>query len=96
MGKQKPKPLVFVYDEDKLGIMAKEYRLSQERLGAIGFIPQAWRVTQMSTTAQAFGAQAEQCERCGRQLAAGDWPWCKGSPEDHARPHYGWHFAAKD
>lgn len=25
------------------------------------------------------------CERCGSWYAAGDWPWCKGNPEDHYR-----------
>jgi hypothetical protein len=25
------------------------------------------------------------CERCGATLHPGDWPWCRGNPEDHIR-----------
>lgn len=27
----------------------------------------------------------EPCMNCGGFIIAGDWPWCKGNPEDHAR-----------
>lgn len=26
------------------------------------------------------------CDRCGRGLFPGDWPWCKNNPDDHTRP----------
>jgi hypothetical protein len=25
------------------------------------------------------------CERCGGVIFEGEWPWCKGRPEDHER-----------
>lgn len=37
------------------------------------------------------------CPKCQSAVRVGDWPagWCRGKREDHARPHYGWHFALK-
>jgi len=29
--------------------------------------------------------EGAKCERCGCRIFAGDWPWCKGNPEDHER-----------
>lgn len=28
---------------------------------------------------------ATRCERCRAFMAPGDWPFCKGNPEDHRR-----------
>lgn len=37
----------------------------------------------------AFGTWPERkttvCEKCGRRLEAGDWPWCSGSAAQHER-----------
>ena len=35
------------------------------------------------------------CEKCGKALAVGEWPWCRGSQRDHApkeQINYAWAF----
>lgn len=26
---------------------------------------------------------AEVCDKCGKEISVGDWPWCKGAQSDH-------------
>jgi hypothetical protein len=36
------------------------------------------------------------CERCGRVLKPGDWPYCNDHPGDHdGAIHYGWTWGGK-
>jgi hypothetical protein len=30
-------------------------------------------------------SKMEKCEVCGGGVEAGDWPFCKGNPQDHVR-----------
>lgn len=33
------------------------------------------------------------CDNCGKELQTGDWPFCKGNPEDHTQQ---WHYGFKE
>ena len=38
----------------------------------------------------------DRCPVCGHEWRIGDYPFCQGRPEDHANPHYGWHWSKRD
>lgn len=57
--------------------------------GSVSIRPDCWVVGELIFSRRSPDA----CPSCHLMLRAGDWPWCKGKPEDHLGPHYAWHFA---